>query len=128
MPVIKAITPERMTTGRLANRFRFASTNGNDPVLFNPCTISRPTIHAIRLIKADSIKNAIRSTPPGQPNTFCVLTLFMRSGVSAVLKFVKLMAATRIISKAIPTNKLVTSRLPLRNVPRPAFRSNSKYW
>ena len=47
------------------------------------------------------------------PNTFCVLMLLMRKGVNAVLKLVKLIAATIIIRKAIISNNFVVSGLPL---------------
>ena len=52
---------------------------------------------------ASNIK-ARRITDSSPPNTFCVLMLLIRIGVSAVLKFVKLMPAITTITIAIANN------------------------
>jgi len=61
-----------------------------------PRSVSRMRIDrpkAIMLIKTASEIRLMRSEPTVAPNTFCVLMLFTRIGVSARVKFMKLMVA-----------------------------------
>lgn len=116
-PITNATMPHKKTIRRFETKLKSASIKGSASAQSNPQTITRLTSHAIKLIRAASINKDLRNKVSELPNTFCVLMLLIRNGVREVLKFVKLIAATMTIRRAIPNNKAVTSLFPLRNVP-----------
>ena len=88
---------------KIETKLKSASIKGSASAQSNPQTITRLTSHAIKLIRAASINKDLRNKVSELPNTFCVLILLIRNGVREVLKFVKLIAATMTIRRAIPT-------------------------
>ena len=112
-PITNATMPHKKTIGRFETKLKSASIKGSASAQSNPQTITRLTSHAIKLIRAASINKDLRNKVSELPNTFCVLMLLIRNGVREVLKFVKLIAATMTIRRAIPNNKAVTSLFPL---------------
>ena len=91
MPNVAAIK------GRCLLRLRFAVTRSCTPESRKMSSNTMDAAKAMRLISTDSANSPLRNEPVVAPNTFCVLMLLMRIGVSARVKFMKLMAATMII-------------------------------
>ena len=115
-PVINATPPVIKTIGRFFKILKSASTKGKAVVLPSIQTRTKLIDQAIRLTIAASASKAFRNNLSELPRTFWVLILLIRRGVRAVLKLVKLIAATIMINKAIKNNNKVTSLFPLRKI------------
>ena len=69
-------------------------------------------------MQTDSAVSPQRSSLLLLPNTFWVLMLRIRIGASAVLKLMRLMAAMRMIRKAMLVSSVMALRLPLLRYPQ----------
>ena len=90
----------------VCNRFVSASTNDKTSALFNIQVNKKANRQANTQIDTASATKLARRLVVELPNTFWVLILFIRIGASEVLKFVKLIPAITITSKAINTNNI----------------------
>ena len=82
-----------------------ALTRSCRPESFNSSISIRESMKAMVLISTDSAIRLRRSERVVAPNTFWVLMLLMRIGVSASEKFMKLMVAITTIRKEIHINR-----------------------
>ena len=74
-------------------KLKSALTKSSTPESRKASIKTRLRAKARMLTSTDSIIRLVRSEPVVAPNTFCVLMLLIRIGVSASEKFIKLIAA-----------------------------------